>query len=286
MEGHMAHCDDCRESLVLFARISGEEFDHVEASDLSGSDELIHRQTAKVLALIARDEANQLTAGARQARVRPERSGFFASYAQLGFAATLIIVAAVTINYLTMGSRAEQAEGMQAHASAIRENRRINPRISGGFEYSPNPVTRGERKNDELQFDIALNKLKFAEEESAPAEARMILARVYLSRDNPGDADLAMKILQDVKNRTEATPELLNDIGVAFFQNEEMPDAIKAFSEALEKKPDYQEALFNRALAHAHAANYYAARKDFEQFIEISTSEKWKQEARERLSKL
>ncbi|HYP27712.1 MAG TPA: tetratricopeptide repeat protein [Blastocatellia bacterium] len=286
LEAHMADCGDCRETLVLFARISGEEVENGEAVTRSMSDDLIRRQTDKVLALIADDEAKQFTSRPEPEPAKPARSGFFVSYAQLGFAATLVIIAAVAIGYMVTDTRNAQDEGMQALASAIKNDRRINLRISGGFDYAPNPVTRGDRTNDELQFDIALNKLEFAEDESAPAEARLALARIYLSRDKPGDAQRALSILREISARAGATPELLNDTGVALYQLEQFPEAITAFSEALEKKPDFQEALFNRGLANVRAWFYNAARRDLQQFIDVTSDERWKQEAMERLSKL
>jgi hypothetical protein len=300
LEAHMADCDDCRESLVLFARISGEGIENVEALDMSTSGDLVHRQTEKIFSLIARDEAEQTASGIRQQRlkeerVKPERSGFFASYAQLAFAATLVIVAAVAIGYLMTDQRKALDEGKRAVAVAIGETRGINPRISGGFGDSPNPVTRGpvthgDRKNGELQFDIAINnainKLKFAEEESASAEARMALAGAYLSRDKPGDAKLALDILNSISNTPDASPELLNDTGVAWYQLGDFRKAIEAFSKAIEKKPYLQEAWFNRALANVGAGFNNAARKDFQEFISITNDEKWKQEAEERLNKL
>jgi tetratricopeptide (TPR) repeat protein len=286
LEAHMADCDDCRETLVLFARISGEELENGDAVRMSMSDDLIRQQTDKVLALIARDEAGQLTARPKPEPVEPERAGFFVSYAQLGFAATLVIIAAVAISYMLTDTRNARDEGMRAHALAIKDDRRITPRISGGFDYAPNPVTRGDRKNHELQFDIALNKLKFAEDESADAESRLLLAGVYLSRDQPEDAEKALGILREISARADATPELLNDTGVALYQLKQFPEAITAFSEAIERKPDFQEAWFNRGLAYVRAWLPNAARKDFQQFIEMTSDEKWKQEARERLDKL
>lgn len=286
LEGHMGDCDDCRESLVLFARISGEETENVETIDPSRSDDLIRQQTDRVLAFIALDEENQLPVRARREPVKPERSGFSLSYAQLGFAATLVIVAAVAINYVTMSTEAALAEGRGARQLATKDDRRITPRLSDGFEYSPNSVIRGERKNV-VHLDRALNRLKFAEKDSAPVEARQELARVYLSRDEqPKDPARALEILEELSNRPDATPEVLNDLGVAYYQSNRFEDAITAFSKALVEKPDYQEALFNRGLANKDARNYYAARRDFQQFIELSSDENWKQEADEWLKKL
>jgi len=295
LEAHMADCDDCRESLVLFARISGEGLDNVEALDMSTSSDLIYGQAEKVLALIARDEAEQVTSGIRrerlkEERVRPERLGFFVSYAQLAIAATLVIAAAVGIGYLMTDSRKALVEARQARARATTENRRIHPRIPGTDKYAPNPVTRGNHKNNdknyEVQFDFAIKNLKFAEDESAPAEARLELAVTYLVRDKPGDAKHALDILNSISNTSDATPELLTSLGIAWYQLEDFPKAIEAYSKALEKKPDDEDALFNRALANMGADFNNAARNDFQKFINITNDEKWKQEAKERLYKL
>ena len=287
LEGHIGNCDDCRESLALFARISGEETESAEAVDPSISDELIRRQTDRVLAFIALDEENQLPPRPRREPVKlakPQRSGFSLSYAQLSFVATLVIVAAVGINYMATGSVEAQMEGTLT--KALELDRRITPRISGRREHSPNSVTRGASNTEEELFDFAIDKLKFAEKESAPTKARQILARVYLSRDKPDDSDKALNILRELVTRPDVTPEIWNDLGVAFYQSRNMDEAIRAFSEAIVQKPGYQEALFNRGLANKDAKNYHAASRDFNQFLELSSDEKWNQEAQEWLDKL
>jgi tetratricopeptide (TPR) repeat protein len=82
------------------------------------------------------------------------------------------------------------------------------------------------------------------------------------------------------------SPEILNDLGVAQFQLQNYDEAIASFSKALEKSPDYTEALFNRALAEQEDDRIEAAKQDWQRFIHLSSDQDWKTEAQGKLNML
>jgi tetratricopeptide (TPR) repeat protein len=145
-------------------------------------------------------------------------------------------------------------------------------------------VTRGpESKNDDLQFDRAISQLRFAWQDTAPVNDKLVLARVYLARGTPEDAGNALTILDQLATRGFETPEALNDDGVAQFEMGKYEEAIAYFAKALAKSPNYNEALFNKALAEERAHRNDQAEQDWQQFIKVSSDETWKAEAQKHL---
>jgi tetratricopeptide (TPR) repeat protein len=170
---------------------------------------------------------------------------------------------------------------------AVRDNRRIPERVSGGIAYSPYSVTRGDdRFTDDLYFDRALAKLTSAEQENAPSEERLVLARIYLARGRLADAKRALEILRQLAARGVETPEALNDTGVAHFELQQFDEASAYFNRALAKAPAFDEALFNRALSEQRAGRHDNARRDWQQFLDQSKDENWKAEGRAYLQDL
>ncbi|PYT08642.1 MAG: hypothetical protein DMF60_04310 [Acidobacteria bacterium] len=255
VERHFAECDDCRQLLSFLGQES------VEKAPLHSRAEA-SEQTNRVLGYIRNDELNR-TSSAQKAR--PER-GLRISYpwlAAVSLAVCAIVIAAV---FLLVQRQAAADAGMEALRLGLKDQRRTEARISGGLEYSRyTGVTRGEDANDDnLHFDRALGKLRSAEQENAPANERLVLARVYLARRTPSDIDT----------------------GVAYMQPDNYDKAFEFFTRALAKAPNYDEALFNRALAEQRARHNDDAKRDWQQFIEKSWDDNWKTEARKNLSSL
>ena len=78
----------------------------------------------------------------------------------------------------------------------------------------------------------------------------------------------------------------MNDLGVAQFQLANYKEAIENFGKALGQKPDYPEALFNKALAEERAGRHEDAKRDWQQFINQSSDPSWKREAADHLDLL
>lgn len=273
LERHFANCDDCRELLVVIGRQSAETSAHIP-------DETVQEQTSKVLNLIHSDELSR-NKPKRRLRKFPSLD---VAHLRLAAAAVMICATAImAIVLLNGGPRPEQA-AMKALTVALKDQRHTEARISGGLAYSQYKANRGaQTKDDDLQFNLALSELKSAEQETAPVNNKLALARVYLARGTREDVKHALAILDEVATRGVESSEALNDTGVAHFELGNYEDAISYFTRALTKSPNYYEALFNKALAEESARNYDQAKQDWEQFINQSTDENWKSEARKHL---
>jgi len=157
--------------------------------------------------------------------------------------------------------------------------RHSEARVSGDFPWSRLAVRRGADDPDESQFKLALQALSFAEDRSAPAKHRATLARVYLYHARARDSKRALEILRELAADGADTAEVYNDIGAAFMQLGKNEEAIAQLDYALNKKPDFEEALFNRALAEQSAKKFEDAKRDWNRFILTTKDEKWKLEA-------
>jgi tetratricopeptide (TPR) repeat protein len=73
---------------------------------------------------------------------------------------------------------------------------------------------------------------------------------------------------------------------VALFQLGRYEEALAAFSEALERSPGFEEALFNRALAAEQLGQLEKARQDWERFLSLSGDSGWRREAEQHLNSL
>ena len=274
IERHIAQCDDCRQVIAFIGRESLENSPPLTQTEVSV-------QTGRVLGYIRNSEINK-TSSARH------EGGFRISYAGLATAALVVIVIGIAAAIL-MARREGPAEGaMDALGLALKDQRLIEPRISGRLPYSSySGVTRGENANDDnLHFERALNKLSAAEQANAPAEQRLTLARVYLARGTPSDIDRALKILNQLSADGFETAEVLNDTGVAHMQRYDNDKAIELFTRSLAKTPNYDQALFNKALAEQRLRHNDDAKRDWRQFIAQTTDEKWKAEAADHVQAL
>lgn len=277
VERHFAECDDCRQVLAFLGREPEEASAPLTAKAVS-------EQTDRVLAYIKKDERDR-TKSAKKAR---DAAGFYISYPRLASVGLLICAIAVGGVFLFTRDQSPADAAMAALRLGLKDGRYTEARISGGLAHSRyTGVTRGGDSNsDDLHFSRAENKVKAAAQGAAAVEARLVLARIFLARATWEDAKQALAILNQLAARGVETPEALNDTGVAQFQLEKYDDAIAYFSKALAKSPAYNEALFNRALAEGLTHRNDDARRDWREFIEKSSDDSWKNEARAHLNRL
>ncbi len=285
LESHFAICNDCRSLLVLLARFNNEPFENATPI----SEEGVKKQTARILAFIENDEQKRNTAsreGDRHVPIPGEKKGFFVPYPQLAMVA--LAICAITVGLLAWQFNSQKSEttAMQTLAKAMKDERRSETRISGVRDYSPHPVKRSATESDDLQLRRALNQVKFAENDSASVEARLALARVHLAFAKPEHTQQALTILEQLMSKGIDSPELFNDHGVASYQMQKYDEAIEDFKKALDKKPAYPEALFNKAMAEVRAGRHQDAKQSWQQFIKLSSDAKWIDEAEKRLGAL
>jgi tetratricopeptide (TPR) repeat protein len=181
----------------------------------------------------------------------------------------------------------------QLLAQAYTERRTMEVRIPGAKRA---PI-RVERSAPGSSFEKGNSLLK--------AEA-MISDRLRQNANDPlwveykgraelldGSYDEAIKTLLRALESRPDSPELLTDLGTAYFLRGKSGDrpvdfsnAIESFGKALAKNPDSPIALFNRALACEELFLYTAAINDWEQYLRIDPHGEWSDEARERLAEV
>lgn len=284
LEAHLAKCDHCRELLVFTVR---ETADTRSAEMVS--DKEVKWQTARVLAYIERDEskrgrASKETVGRRE----PVTAGLYLSYPKL--ASVALVVCAVTAGSVMWITRDRRpAEAMAALRLAMKDERRNEALISGDIGYSHYVPKRGGGGSDDpvvsddVNYERALNKVRFAEKETATAESRQVLARALLAMDGRDEARRALAILEQFESAGDPSPDLLNDLGVAELQLDNYDAAIEHFRRAVERSPSASQFLFNKAVAEERAGRVNDAREDWHQFINMSADDRLKAEARSHL---
>jgi CHAT domain-containing protein/tetratricopeptide (TPR) repeat protein len=183
------------------------------------------------------------------------------------------------------------ASAEQLLAQAYTERRTIDVRIPGA-KYAP---LRVERSANGSSFDKPETLLK--------AEA-LISERL---RENPsntnwlgakaradlldGNYDDAIKTLQRALESTPDSPQLLTDLGSAYFlraksagRPSDFGDAIESFGKSLARSPNDPIALFNRALACEQMFLYTQAIDDWQHYLRIDPQGEWSEEAKSRLA--
>ncbi len=197
-----------------------------------------------------------------------------------------VIVAAVWIGVHALHPQSAE----QLIAQAYTDRRTMDVRISGA-RYAP---IRVERSGANSNFDRPQSLLKaealvsenLAKQPNDPAwlDAR---ARAEML---DGAYDEAIKTLQRALESQADSPDLLTDLGSAYYLRAKSTDraidygnAIESLSKALAKRPDDPIALFNRALACEQMFLYKQAVDDWEHYLRVDPQGKWAEEARQRL---
>jgi hypothetical protein len=292
LESHFLYCDDCRAFLALFARSS----DDATESDIRPlTDRAIKNQTARVLTYIKEDDFNRRKAEGNKQPVEAMGGGlftfnrqgaatrFFTSTRQLVSIGLMICAVMVGTLYFVTGGEPENVIAMEALTLAVKDKRLVEPRLTGlpysRYSAGTRDENGGEDLKSDLQFGRAQAAVQFAEDASAPAESRLLLARVYLARGNDDYTGRALAIHEQLSAGGNQSPELLNDMGVALYLLGRYSEASSCFNKALDKSPGFEDALFNRAVTEEKISSRAKAREDWHRFIAASSDKGWNEEA-------
>lgn len=271
LERHLMDCNDCCELLAALSK--GQKIaEKVEVSEVE-----LKRQVARVLNLIAQQEASKIA-----------RPGALSFWPRLALAATVLIALAVSFyaGYKIVEPQLRHRAAMELIRQAVASGRHTAARISGGMPYSEYVAIRGEQGTSDIQLERALARLKLYRLDSASAKELLILARIYLARGGAADQEKALAILRGLAESGIQSAEVANDLGVALFQLGRYQEALAAFNEALERSPNFEEAIFNRALAAEQLGQPEQARQDWERFLSLSNDPGWRREAEQHLNSL
>jgi tetratricopeptide (TPR) repeat protein len=202
-------------------------------------------------------------------------------------AGTLLAAAAAFALAVRMHSSSDgtnpRFEGLVA---ATRSNRQIQPRLSGGFEYSPLKETlRGPGSSQEnLALIAAAGELqKRAETDRSPETVHAWgVAQLLLGR-----YDDAVATLLSAAERDPKSAATLSDLGAAYLARSQttrstadLEAASQRIDQALTIEPDRLEALFNRVEVMRSRGLIIEARQAAQKYFEKDSSSPWAQELR------
>jgi CHAT domain-containing protein/cytochrome c-type biogenesis protein CcmH/NrfG len=202
-------------------------------------------------------------------------------------------IAAVVLAGWLMARLLRPPSAEQLLAQAYTERRTLEVRIPGA-KFAPMRVERGAGGSS---LDKPPSLLK--------AEA-LIAENLAKNPNDPtwlqakGRADLldgsyesAIKSLQRALETDPDSPQLLTDLGSAYFLRAEAADraidygnAIESLGRALAKSPEDPVALFNRALACERMFLYTQAIEDWEHYLRVEPQGEWADDVRKRLASL
>jgi tetratricopeptide (TPR) repeat protein len=183
-----------------------------------------------------------------------------------------------------------EERAMAGLVEAVGKRRLFEPRLAGGFRYGPFvDVARGPTQPSDWGILAAAARIRARQEKDpTPANTRALAAAHVLV----GEASVAVELLRPLAAAQPADPLVWNDLAAAYLvraqregRAEDYVASLEAASHALELRPDFPEALFNRALSLRSLRLYDQARDACERLLAIDTSE-WREATRALLTEL
>ena len=179
--------------------------------------------------------------------------------------------------------------------AAVGEERYIEGRLTGGFEYGPlRSVTRGPRdlSNQNLALLAAAGELQKAAQENPTADNLHVWGVAQLLLDNPESLNGSIKTLATAVSLS-GDEEIRSDLAAAYIQRfrttGELGDIRQALEEsdrALATDPGLRPAAFNRAVALELRGTAADAISAWHYYASLDESGEWAAEASRRLNLL
>ncbi len=206
------------------------------------------------------------------------------------FAAAAFVMVLVTGWLGVKAFRTPSAD--QLLAQAYTERRTLEVRIPGA-KYAPMRVERGGGSNFDKPESLLKAEALIGENlRTNPNDPTWLQAKARADLLD-GNYESAIKTLQRALETQTGSPELLTDLGSAYFQRAESADrpidygnAIEELGKALAKTPDDPVALFNRALACERMFLFTQAVDDWQHYLRVDPTGPWADDARTRLAAL
>jgi CHAT domain-containing protein/cytochrome c-type biogenesis protein CcmH/NrfG len=203
--------------------------------------------------------------------------------------AGISLLAVVAVGSWVVVQRHQPAAADRLLARAYTEKRTLELRFADAG-YAPLRVQRGPAASFTARSAALLKAeaLIASELASHPDDPAWLQAS---ARANvlEGKYDAAVESLQRALELQPKSPELLADLGTAYFQraqSEDRPEdygaAFEYLSRVLAQEPDNAIALFNRAIVAEHQFLYQQALEDWEHYLKLDSRSEWADEARNR----
>ena len=227
----------------------------------------------------------------RSARPRRRRlSAITCAAGLLGVAAT---AAGMLACHASTGS--PQSPELQALVKAIGSERRIEPRIAGGFGYGP--LQSASRSADASRLETTSVDLRLATAQIEKAldgrRTAQNLHQLGVAYLLTGAIDRSIGALEDAAREAPDESSVASDLAGAYLvrgtsagRPEDIAKAASRAKKATILNPSFAEAFFNRALAFEALSLHRDARETWERYLQLDAQTPWADEARRHLRAL
>jgi tetratricopeptide (TPR) repeat protein len=208
----------------------------------------------------------------------------------LAAAAAALLIVRIDPDWLRRITGASSSEMTMAMlVEAAGQERHVEGRLSGGFQYHPNvPRRRASRSGVPAEDWAVLSIVQRLEAEQASAAAqRHVLGTAYLLA---GRVDEAITVLGAVAAERPTDAAALSDFAAALLERglaanapDDLRRALDAVDASLRLEPQRLEALFNRGLI-LEASRDTRAREAWQQYLALDGASEWAADARRRMS--
>jgi tetratricopeptide (TPR) repeat protein len=282
---HAAQCGHCGPLLKAAARRLSDETTPDEEAALANLASVRPDWQAQM--------ARTLESAAERQRPQESAPSFWKSLFRWPRPAFATAVLAVLVLTTWMGVRLlRPPSAEQLLARAYAERRTMEVRIPGA-KFAPMRVERSGATNfDKPQSLLKAEALISEELGRYPNDPGWLDAKARAEMLD-GSYNDAIKTLQRALESQPDSPDLLTDLGSAYYLRAKSADrsidygnAIEALGKALAKSPENSIALFNRALACEEMFLYTQAEADWEHYLRIDPQSEWAKEAGSHLKAL
>lgn len=204
-----------------------------------------------------------------------------------GLAAAAALAMAVNLGVVP-GLGAPHLELEQALVAAVGTERRIEPRLTGGFAYAPMPgalrtaATPSLPPSPDVRIAAARIEKRTSGRDTAAAEHARGVAALTL-----GETDRAVGELQRAVDQEPENARALSDLAASYLVRAgrdrdpgDLAKALAAANRALNADRSLAEAWFNRALALERLSMHEEARESWNGYLTIDDQSGWADEAR------
>lgn len=210
------------------------------------------------------------------------------AFPRLAVAGVSILAVIVAGSWFAVRRR-QPAAAEQLLARAYTEKRTLELRIAGA-SYAPLRVSLGPAASFTSRPPALLKAeaLIGSQLTSRPFDPAWLQAEARADVLE-GKYDAAVQALRRALELEPHSPELLIDLGTAYFQRAQQEDrkedfgtAYEYLSQALQIQPEEPVALFNRAIVAEHQFLYQQALDDWDRYLKVDPASQWAEEARNR----
>lgn len=207
-----------------------------------------------------------------------------------GALAALALIAAGSVGWRYWQEARQSPDDLLAQAYSSQ--RTLEVRFPGA-SYAPLRQTRGSAGQSRLSRPAPLLRAEaklargLAEHPDDPAWLEASGRAELLE----WDYEAAIKSFTRAQEAEPASPDLMQDLAMAYFERAEAADraidygtAIDLLGQVLAHRPDDPVALFNRAVASERMFLYQQAREDWQHYLRLDAASGWAAEARRRLA--